>query len=430
MQSRLIPISAAIGALLAAPGGYAQSFGLDDNPRFPMTGPPGFGYGAENPFGVPFPNYPPGWAPSPTLGALPCIDAEILAPGPVLHLPAPFGTYMDALSDHTPDLGAPIRLRFSVDRVTRGVAGTAVDAQAILDQQPGDIFMSTDYFRTPGSFVPTPPGPIGYAGPLPAWQPGPNPMSNTLIYDESMFGLVCAGATVPPGIPAPRIVHGSHDNVDSFDRHILDLDGNQLPDGWIYFTIYPDGAAMSWTSAADIFDVAPNQAGTGPLPYATATSMGLDRYVPDSIDALVVYDFGAKGGPAWGGPGGEPGHDYALFSLAPGSGALMMYGLNAADVFLTDFQGNFYLYADATEIGLLPFPGGEPLEEVDNVDSLDAVFAPCPWDCGDNDGVVGINDFLALLAQWGNPGPCDFDGDSVVGINDFLTILGSWGPCP
>jgi len=55
-------------------------------------------------------------------------------------------------------------------------------------------------------------------------------------------------------------------------------------------------------------------------------------------------------------------------------------------------------------------------------------FEPCPWDCGLVDGVVGINDFLALLANWGGS-QCDFDGDGV-GINDFLDLLANWGPCP
>ncbi len=55
---------------------------------------------------------------------------------------------------------------------------------------------------------------------------------------------------------------------------------------------------------------------------------------------------------------------------------------------------------------------------------------PCPWDCdGSNDDVVGINDFLAVLAQWGGPGSCDFNGGGV-GINDFLLLLANWGPCP
>ncbi len=54
----------------------------------------------------------------------------------------------------------------------------------------------------------------------------------------------------------------------------------------------------------------------------------------------------------------------------------------------------------------------------------------CPWDCGDNDGEVGIVDFLALLSQWDEVGTsCDFDGVGV-GIIDFLKLLAQWGVCP
>ena len=54
----------------------------------------------------------------------------------------------------------------------------------------------------------------------------------------------------------------------------------------------------------------------------------------------------------------------------------------------------------------------------------------CPGDCGDNNGNVGIVDFLALLAEWGQVGtPCDLDGGGV-GITDFLALLANWGPCP
>ncbi len=56
--------------------------------------------------------------------------------------------------------------------------------------------------------------------------------------------------------------------------------------------------------------------------------------------------------------------------------------------------------------------------------------AECPWDCQSvPDGAVGINDLLALLAQWGLPTDCDFDGGGV-GINDLLAMLAVWGACP
>jgi hypothetical protein len=57
--------------------------------------------------------------------------------------------------------------------------------------------------------------------------------------------------------------------------------------------------------------------------------------------------------------------------------------------------------------------------------------AVCPWDCdGSKDGIVGVNDFLALLAQWGQVGTsCDFDGAGAA-ITDFLELLAHWGDCP
>ncbi len=49
------------------------------------------------------------------------------------------------------------------------------------------------------------------------------------------------------------------------------------------------------------------------------------------------------------------------------------------------------------------------------------------------DGIVGIDDFLFLLGNWGPcaepcPPSCtaDFDGDCTVGIGDFLILLGNW----
>lgn len=45
----------------------------------------------------------------------------------------------------------------------------------------------------------------------------------------------------------------------------------------------------------------------------------------------------------------------------------------------------------------------------------------------DGDGVVGVNDFLMLLADWDQTdSPADFDGDGVVGIGDVMILLAAW----
>ena len=48
------------------------------------------------------------------------------------------------------------------------------------------------------------------------------------------------------------------------------------------------------------------------------------------------------------------------------------------------------------------------------------------------DGMVGIQDFLDLLAAWGPCAECaaDLNNDGVVGIQDFLDLLAAWGACP
>ena len=50
----------------------------------------------------------------------------------------------------------------------------------------------------------------------------------------------------------------------------------------------------------------------------------------------------------------------------------------------------------------------------------------------DGDGIVGMVDFLTLLAAWGSCSDCstcpaDFDGDCSVGILDLMILLGNWG---
>jgi hypothetical protein len=47
------------------------------------------------------------------------------------------------------------------------------------------------------------------------------------------------------------------------------------------------------------------------------------------------------------------------------------------------------------------------------------------------DGVVNVNDMLAVIAAWGSSGPLgDGNGDGNVDIEDLLIVLGAWGPCP
>ena len=164
-RSLLVVACAGAAALTISPAASAQSFGLDDNPFAPISSPPGPipGFGAENPFGIPAgPFWPPGLGPSPSLALIVppvCLDATILMPPPVgggpplTQLNTPNGDYDDSLTNQTLDFGRPIRLHFSVDRVTVGLPGTAVSVQSGLNQQPGDVFRSSALFQPPIAFV-------------------------------------------------------------------------------------------------------------------------------------------------------------------------------------------------------------------------------------------------------------------------------------
>jgi hypothetical protein len=70
----------------------------------------------------------------------------------------------------------------------------------------------------------------------------------------------------------------------------------------------------------------------------------------------------------------------------------------------------------------------ESWEEIDAV-ALNGTETP-PGDT-DGDLVIGIVDFLALLAAWGpNPGhPADFNDDDFVGVQDLEILLSNWGGC-
>lgn len=49
----------------------------------------------------------------------------------------------------------------------------------------------------------------------------------------------------------------------------------------------------------------------------------------------------------------------------------------------------------------------------------------------DQDGSVGFNDLVTLLASWGpcQDCPADLDDDEMVGFSDLVALLAAWGPC-
>jgi hypothetical protein len=75
-------------------------------------------------------------------------------------------------------------------------------------------------------------------------------------------------------------------------------------------------------------------------------------------------------------------------------------------------------------------PATTPAVEIDALSDVSPDGGPADIDA---DGVVGVRDFLVMLAEWGPcpvaPGCCraDVNGDGQVGIGDFLLLIGAWG---
>lgn len=393
---RLAAWPAVVGVAALAGLAHGQTYSLDDNPfaanwGLVPFGPAGFGCGAEDPYGIGLPATMAGLiGPSPSLAfsAFGLFDGELFQPGVITDVVPPNGFSLDALSADHPWRGyyPPIQLKFSVDRGTTGLPGTPLALEAGFNQAPADLYTSTKLFHHPGNFVGLPAG-GAFVGGLPSVIGGPN--SNVLTYDDSFFGLtpgLGAGNLLGPGVAAPPIIPGSHDNLDAYNdlpTPLLDVNGDQINDTNYFFSISPDEAFAAGINPGDILDVAAGAGGTAPVPYATAFSIGLDMYGQhgtDDIDALILWDNGIPLGPMWGGPGGEPGIDFALFSLANGSSSLlaiqgMGLPVDGSSIFFTDFNGSFALYAFGSDLGVLDMlMSGEPL--IANIDALEIIPAP------------------------------------------------------
>jgi hypothetical protein len=375
---------------LGTVGLYSQAplpeVSLDDNPNAPAMGPwvPPF-LSAEDEFGLGLPASMAGFiGPSPTLPLMGFFDSDVLVPGPAPFItfpPPPF--YVDSIScDHSTmaPCGGGLFVRFSVDRATGGV--TPADAswqQAAQNEQPADIFRTDRPYSHVGNFVPLPPGAC-FAGALPTAGTGVlGGAVNQMMYDHwGTFGFL----PVPP-VLAP-IAPGTHDNIDGFNEWPHSMLDMVIPNPNNFFTMNTASAFLNGVLPGDIF-VSPNPPGLmWPTPlFATAAQCGLDCAGPgtDSIDGLALWDNGRPGKL-------DPGKDYAAFSLAPGSASLgvplpppLAGVLSAGDILATDFNGCFYVWLTAGDLGVGPNPS-PPLPGVCgcqiNVDALDLTIDPEP----------------------------------------------------
>jgi hypothetical protein len=319
------------------------------------------------------------------------------------------------------------RIVFSVRRDSDGDPGTAVNDQALLGQQAGDLFESRMLFW------PVLPDDAEDDG---------GPTGNDLrVNQDELLEVPC--------IPADVFCPGAIDELSAFDFAEFDADGDGAFDRRIYYSVSlesdPDFAMYIFTLPAgwNIADVPAEPWGLAPV-YTDRFQLGLTS--ADDIDALVVFDADDDGEFTAG--------DAIVLSLRQGSTSLnpgMLYHDGEDDAFLAagnpgSYNDAFYVYMDAAgmpHLGRLATrqdlgwngPAGDG-----DVDALEVIIEPvdselCPGDL-DGDGDVDLADLATLLGHYGMTGSPsyedgDLDGDGDVDLADLAALLSVYGTtCP
>lgn len=261
--------------------------------------------------------------------------------GPVIHVPAPnYGvTPQDENDGHSAgerDPFAPVAVYFSGDKASQGQLGTEYDIQENNLQAAGDRFVTNGF--TVGS-------PAASMAACAATTLGPpafptRPVNILSVNQDQYNEIPSIGASV---LNRNRIL----DNMDAVELLLFDIDGDNVNDRPIYFTV--DKVSPSWPGApSDILFTPPGGFGFGV--FSVAAQIGLTNR--DNVDALAVWDLNFNGI-------ADPGQDYVVFSLDRGSPSL---GGSPADLFVSDFTGVFCPFLRASSLGM---------ERCDNIDAVD-----------------------------------------------------------
>ena len=261
---------------------------------------------------------------------------DVAGVGPVLEVGVPaMGLVpmdnIDGLSSNTltPETIA-YYLVFSANRASAGIAGTPYSAEAANNQAAADLWRTAITAGSPAAAMAAC-APVGVLGP------------HALHRNQTDFNL---GVTAPAG----AAVVPPLDNIDAVELDVMDFTGDDVHDVDAYFSLDPVSPSLV-ASGADIYFSPAGAGGFGVFSFPP--QIGL--MAGDNIDALVMWDRANIGAP-------NPGLDFALFSLAPGSPSLA--GMSPATIFVTSFAGAFCVFTPPNQLGLIAG---------DNVDGLDVM---------------------------------------------------------
>lgn len=284
---------------------------------------------------------PPGKNPADIYGLVGAVGCDAGGGGPVIHVPAlNYGvTPQDENDGHSAgerDPFVPVAVYFSGDKASQGRPGTEYDVQENNFQAAGDRFV------TNGFTVQSPAAAMAACAATTIGPPVfPTRPANILSVNQDQY------AEIPSIRPSVLNRNRILDDMDAVELLLFDLDGDQINDRPVYFTL--DKVSPSWLGApSDILFTPP---GGGPFGvFSVAAQIGLTNQ--DNVDAIAVWDIHGDGK-------ANPGEDYVVFSLDRGSPSLPG---SPADLWVSDFNGFFCPFLRAADLGM------EPCDNVDAVD--------------------------------------------------------------
>ncbi len=272
-----------------------------------------------------------------------------------------------------------------------------------------------------------------------------------------LFGGICLGSIQAMAMDDSFIYAG--DNIGGIIQ--LDRDTGAFVD--IFFApdsisamVMHDGDLLISEVDGDIHRLDPvtglvESTMVGPFGIEAMLVMGDDLFVSSALEGIVWKGDAIAGdfeyfGCGCSGPALGMAHDDASLYVADGFGQYVRYELATGFMMDEGFLpfGTSAMVRDGEDL-LLSEPNGT-IHRIDPVtwQELDTMISPITIEAMliggdlsvfgdiDGDGIVGIGDFLALLAAWGPcPAPplacpADLDNDGYVRITDFLLLLANW----
>ncbi len=239
-------------------------------------------------------------------------------------------------------------LYFSVSRTFAGAPGTAVNAESLINEQAGDIFVTVNHPVNGGGIMVPPTG------------------DNSQVYDQ----------TGKLGTPGFGLLGDNKDNINAYSQDEFNFashcPGHDVP---VYFSLKLLSQSLPNVAGASADDILVSNpdiiAGSGTFGIYKDGVADIGLKAGDDLDALAleILDLTQYGGSLI---------EEAYFSLAPNSPTL--YGpdnlpntaddYSAADIFYTNFNGTFVLAYTAASLGLF---------EGDDVDALETnAYVPEP----------------------------------------------------